>query len=278
MQSPDNRGPRVQTSGGHPGHQANDSGIFRGDAGRNGACSCGASMTTRLLTTCLLLLLPVACGDAGGEVAGGFDPAPPATGTSASSGDAGTGPVIGVDAGAPGTSDLQSCALGETRSCYSGPTGTEDVGACSAGSQSCVIDGEFGTWGPCQSETTPTAELCDNHIDDDCNGEVDEGCPEDCLETVAINISGDCVTVDCPASAPYPVGCSIDFVGKTPHGCVASTPDSATVFFKEGVVCDAGYLVGSLTCSCKPGAGLDASNCSINKANKHYKAHQSECP
>jgi hypothetical protein len=152
------------------------------------------------------------------------------------------------------------------------------VGACVLGTEVCELSGEIGMWGACEGSILPGEEICANGVDDDCDGQVDEDCPEDCLKTVSINIAGDCVAVQCPADAPYPYSCAVQFVGDTPHGCVASTPDSPAVFFKEGVVCDAGYLTGTLTCSCKQGVGLDASNCSINKANKHYKASSSECP
>lgn len=229
----------------------------------------------------LVVLLSAACGGASGSVADErFEPSEPASATGGSGGSAGGsgGPQISTSGGAAGAPSGSTCTTGEVQACYSGPAGTEGVGACQAGSRTCVSSGEFGSWGPCEAETGPSAEVCENQIDDDCDGSVDEDCPEDCLKVVSINISGDCVTVDCPADAPYPVACAVNFVGDTPHGCVASTPTTSTVFFKEGVVCDAGYLVGSLTCSCQPGAGLDASNCSINKANKHYKGSAGECP
>jgi len=60
-----------------------------------------------------------------------------------------------------------------TRACYSGPAGTQDVGPCRGGRQVC----QGGAWPEaCEGEVSPAAEdvFC-NRVDDDCDGEVDEG-------------------------------------------------------------------------------------------------------
>ena len=59
-----------------------------------------------------------------------------------------------------------NCSNGQVQGC-----GT-DVGACRSGQQTCLN----GQWGPCQGNTAPSAEVC-NDIDDDCNGEVDDNLP-----------------------------------------------------------------------------------------------------
>ena len=234
----------------------------------------------------IAILLTVGCGasepvadERHVDVGQGGSSASGATGGSGGSSGSGGGPSIGA---APGTGATgggsASCSPGEQRSCYTGPPSSRGVGVCVAGAETCELSGEIPAWGPCEGSILPGEEICANSLDDDCDGVVDEDCPEDCLATVDINVAGDCVNVKCPDHAPYPYSCSVQFIGDTPHGCVASTPTSPQVFFKEGVVCDAGYLTGTLTCSCKPGVGLDASNCSINKANKHYKASAAECP
>jgi hypothetical protein len=65
---------------------------------------------------------------------------------------------------------------GERRSCYAGPTGSAGVGVCRNGSQVCErVDGRL-TWGQCNNMIVPNFEMCSNGIDDDCDGEVDEGC------------------------------------------------------------------------------------------------------
>ena len=68
----------------------------------------------------------------------------------------------------------QSCETGHTRPCYTGPYDTENVGICESGTQRCV----GGVWGDeCRLQTLPQdTEVCDNGLDDDCNGNVDDGC------------------------------------------------------------------------------------------------------
>lgn len=64
------------------------------------------------------------------------------------------------------------CNDGQSRSCYTGPANTEGKGICKAGKQSC----SGGKWGGCEGEVKPSAEVCDNKKDDNCNGQVDEDC------------------------------------------------------------------------------------------------------
>jgi len=65
------------------------------------------------------------------------------------------------------------CVDGERQACYTGNPGRVGVGLCEEGTQTCA-DGE---WGACEDETTPTAEICDG-LDNNCDGEDDEGDPE----------------------------------------------------------------------------------------------------
>jgi len=58
-----------------------------------------------------------------------------------------------------------SCLNNETREC-----GT-DVGICKKGNQTC----SGGTWEDC-NDIAPVSEICDNNLDDNCNGFIDEGC------------------------------------------------------------------------------------------------------
>lgn len=68
------------------------------------------------------------------------------------------------------------CTNGSTQACYSGPAGSSGVGACHAGTQTC----SGGAWGACVGEATPNTEVCDDGIDNDCDGMVDEGCVATC--------------------------------------------------------------------------------------------------
>lgn len=76
-----------------------------------------------------------------------------------------------------------ACADGDVAGCYAGPPGTlrPEPSACRAGVQSCA----GGSWTSCVGQVLPTPELCHPAgVDEDCDGEVDEGCgctaPVDC--------------------------------------------------------------------------------------------------
>jgi len=72
-----------------------------------------------------------------------------------------------------------TCTVGEMHGCYSGPAGTLNVGLCHGGTTTCVSTGGTGTgWGPCVGEVVPTKEICNNGIDEDCNGPADDGPPQ----------------------------------------------------------------------------------------------------
>jgi photosystem II stability/assembly factor-like uncharacterized protein len=65
-----------------------------------------------------------------------------------------------------------------SRPCYSGNDGCTKqangtykcIGACRAGKQTC----SNGSWSVCVGEVLPKPEICDNGIDDNCNGQIDE--------------------------------------------------------------------------------------------------------
>jgi|GEM_PF-1897025 len=99
----------------------------------------------------------------------------------------------GSDGGNSGTSDGEpaddsdyddlidpetgNCKPGKTRQCeYQGPEGSEGVGPCKAAISTCKED---GSWGKCEGEVLPVyesgEELCTDGIDNDCDGEVDNG-------------------------------------------------------------------------------------------------------
>lgn len=79
-------------------------------------------------------------------------------------------------------SDNQSCQEGEckvvpctdgaNRACYTGEPSTKGVGICREGTQTC----KNGVWGACTGEIKPAGEACGNQQDDNCDGNIDEGC------------------------------------------------------------------------------------------------------
>lgn len=66
------------------------------------------------------------------------------------------------------------CVPGSTAPCYSGPPGTLNVGICTAGTQVCDASGT--SYGACTGQVVPSAEVCFNGLDDDCDGTIDDGC------------------------------------------------------------------------------------------------------
>jgi hypothetical protein len=59
------------------------------------------------------------------------------------------------------------CEPGDADDCYDGMPATLDVGECHAGTHTCDM---MGVWGTCTGQTLPTDEICDNDIDEDCDG------------------------------------------------------------------------------------------------------------
>lgn len=97
------------------------------------------------------------------------------------------------ESGNSGSHGSGSCEPGETKPCeYQGLPETENVGPCKAAEKTCKDD---GTWGACKGEVLPiieSDELCHDGIDNDCDGNVDNGTDfdkdgfgicEDCCET-----------------------------------------------------------------------------------------------
>lgn len=69
------------------------------------------------------------------------------------------------------------CFNGTTEPCYGGSPALAGVGVCSRGERTCTA----GRWGACVGWVAPAAtETCDNGLDDNCSGVVDEGCAVAC--------------------------------------------------------------------------------------------------
>jgi len=70
-----------------------------------------------------------------------------------------------------------ACLCGWDDTCYGGPPGTRGLGECRDGQRGCDTTGEF--WGPCEGWVGPAEEVCDDGLDNDCNGLADD-CPPPC--------------------------------------------------------------------------------------------------
>jgi hypothetical protein len=100
-------------------------------------------------------------------------------GSSGSGGSSGTGGGA-FDAGPNSCSalngDLAGCPCNgaNPRMCYSNqfPPTTRNVGECHDGTQTCVGN-ELPVYGACSGEQDPVQEVCNDNLDNDCNGKTD---------------------------------------------------------------------------------------------------------
>jgi hypothetical protein len=72
-----------------------------------------------------------------------------------------------------GFEDLGECIPFQIEACYEGPPETEGVGNCVSGTHAC---GAEGLWGECTGWVGPQTEICGDGQDNDCDGEMDNGC------------------------------------------------------------------------------------------------------
>ena len=127
------------------------------------------------------------------------------------------------------------CVVGATEPCYDGPAEALGNPPCQMGARTCTED---GTWGPCEGAVLPAEELCNDGVDDDCDGEGDDGLINACGACapapveVCNGIDDDCdgqadegVQSKCGGCAPC--GEALFFPGETgvPDPAVAPAPD-----------------------------------------------------
>jgi len=82
--------------------------------------------------------------------------------------------------------DCDGEADGIVVSCFDGEPALVGVGACLPGTSECLA-GEFAA---CTGQSLPVAEVCDDRIDNDCDGIADEGCDAD--DDGFTGVEGDC--------------------------------------------------------------------------------------
>lgn len=78
-----------------------------------------------------------------------------------------------IDVFIPLGQTVQLCNFGDFVQCYSGEAATHAVGECESGIRMCLND---GTWGDCNGEILPEAEVCGDELDNDCDNLTDEDC------------------------------------------------------------------------------------------------------
>ncbi|XXT15779.1 fibrinogen-like YCDxxxxGGGW domain-containing protein [Sorangium sp. So ce429] len=103
------------------------------------------------------------------------------------------------------------CDPGSQDDCYSGPPGTLNLGACRGGARTC--DEEGNGHGPCAGEVVPAPDRCDTAEDEDCDGEVNEGCAYARCRDIPPGLPSDVYLLDLDGAGPepeFPVYCDLE--------------------------------------------------------------------
>ncbi len=160
------------------------------------------------------------------------------------------------------------CVPGSVSACYDGPTGTAGVGVCQAGTKTCNATGT--AYGACAGAVTPSAEICGDGLDNDCDGASDEGCvcspgssvgcytgPSD---TAGVGVCRPGAQACNAAGTAY--GACTGAVTPTSEICGDNSDNDCDGVTDDGCVCSPGSTVGCYTGPpgtagvgvCRPGA------------------------
>ncbi len=128
--------------------------------------------------------------------------------------------------------DLMQCEPGETAECYMGPSGSKDRGICKAGLATCA---NTGYWGNCEGMVLPEPEICNNGVDENCDGE--DGTEDNTIDIDGDGYTyctGDCCEIESECLHPELVSpAGYDFPGN-------SVDDNCNGTVDEVDACDAG--------------------------------------
>jgi len=138
-----------------------------------------------------------------------------------------------VDAADP---DCWDCTPGATLGCATGRPGV-----CSQGKETCSAT---GAWGPCQQLVQPSPEVCNDGLDNDCDGLVDAADP-DCWECTPGKTQG-CATNKLGACARGQQTCG----AKGAWGCCAQTVQPTKEDCDDGIDNDCDGLVDAADPDC----------------------------
>ena len=100
--------------------------------------------------------------------------------------------------------------------CYTGDPATVGVGACSFGKYDCSAGSPV-----CVDDVLPSQETCD-HVDNDCNGQIDEGVANCCRPTGPEVCDG--IDNDCDGKVDEPEDLPVDFCYEAPRETAAHAP------------------------------------------------------
>ena len=157
-----------------------------------------------------------------------------------------------------------NCTPNTTAPCYSGPAGTEDVGVCKGGAQTC--NGAGTGYGPCTGDVVPSADVCTDNLDNNCNGILNDGYAagaDGCVcypNSVAACYSGPAGTNNVGVCKGGIASCnSLGSAWGACAGEVVPSPDHCTDSLDNdcnGVTND-GFGTGGQACVCVPGTQAD---------------------